>query len=351
MNELDESVGWDDEDDEDDAYDDEDSGSGKGFLTLPRILGGCGCLGLLFVLAVGGAAWFLVLAPDAPYSDLVDLDDVLSTESTAAKKGAPALADAELPDAPEVVEVEAAEDATEAPAEAPSDDGWVDFAEPEAEPEDATPERAFLEPPSQLEETRREPEPEPTPARADTSADDREAERAAERERRREDEAREREETRERDREREREREDAREREREREPTPTPAEPEPEPTPREVAAPDPEVEPATPAPHLKLDARLVDGPPRIKVRLIGDVLCAYEIRIELDRKGPSGNSMGETKRLGCPVSEGVEGVCEMSVKPAWVAGGAEIEVRASAPKHRSCPDDAPVPSRVVRRYP
>ena len=104
------------------------------------------------------------------------------------------------------------------------------------------------------------------------------------------------------------------------------------------------------APSLKIDSRLVDDPPRIKARLIGERLCGYEIRIEVERWDRNGSKL-DPKRQGCVVSPGDAGLCELSVKYGWFREGARVKVHTTAAKHRSCPDEAPVPKRSTRSYP
>ena len=144
-------------------------------------------------------------------------------------------------------------------------------------------------------------------------------------------------------------------RERDPEPDPEPEvvdEPEPEPDDEPEDEPESEPEPErVAASSLSLDTRLVDGPPRIKVRLKGEVVCGYELRIELDRKDGRGNKVGETRRQGCVISAGDAAVCEMPIQRPWITGSSTIAVRTSAAKHRSCPDSAPQPKRSSRTYP
>ena len=338
----------------DDSYDDDDdeSAGGRGCLTVGRVAGCLGCLGLLSLLVCGGGA-FLLLKPPHWLVDMADEAGLELPDLAGAEKPEPQLARDQEDSKVDVV----AED-TETlplgvldPSTQPEEDltallELIASAEPEVtatpepeatptptpEPDDrSTPREA----PSEWGSARAEPtpepyrEPEPTPERA-----------------------REPEPTPARVRDRQPTPEPYREPEPEPEPTP---EPEPEPEPEPTAEPEPEPEPEpTPAPvsvpSLKIDSRLVDGPPRIKARLVGELLCGYELRIELDRWDPAGKK-AETKREGCVINPGGAGLCELTVKPAWLREGARVEVKTSAAKHRSCPDEAPVPKRVKRTYP
>lgn len=327
----------------------DDTSENPGCVTPKRIFGALALWAFVLFLGLAGAGYWWASqtgrlgsgesAPDAEASEIApgDADSARTTEVEAAEDAATEL-DAELPGEAAEIDLSATADLSL------EEDGASPDGEPE--PEEEPEESRLLADEEVLAEIEAISDPTPAPtreapsARADAgrSQADRDAERAAEREQRdarRAAEAEERRRADEIEAERAAEREARTERARE-----TERVPEPEPEPRDEPAFSP----------LKISSRLVDGPPRIKALVEGDVACDYELRIEVIRVNAAGAVVGEPKRQACAITPSSSPACELKVQTGWMAGGSKISVSTWAAKHKSCPSGAPTPSKKKREY-